>query len=246
MIDVELIFIGTGDAANTGGRANQSILLRAGAKNILLDCGPTTLYRMRLMGLPLNAIDAVLFTHFHGDHFVGIVGLDLASTIEEQRTREIVYAGARGIEGQFVGLYRLCYPGFYPNDRFERRFQELDPGCSYNLCDCRVFPVAVDHSPSSLGYRIEVGGKTLAVSGDTAWCDGLIELANGVDLFVCECSHYREVPKNQKHLSYRAIRENREMLKSPWIVVVHAGAEVLEHRDSLLIEVAEDGTRISL
>ena len=38
-----------------------------------------------------------------------------------------------------------------------------------------------------LGYRIEAGGKVLAISGDTVPCEGLRQLAKGADLLLQCC-----------------------------------------------------------
>src|SRR6266542_2324659 len=39
---------------------------------------------------------------------------------------------------------------------------------------------------TGLGLRLRVAGRVIAYSGDTAWTDTLIELADRADLFVCE------------------------------------------------------------
>ena len=46
----------------------------------------------------------------------------------------------------------------------------------------------VDHHPvaPAVGYRIDVGGVSVAVSGDTAVCDGIRALAADVDVLVHE------------------------------------------------------------
>ena len=43
----------------------------------------------------------------------------------------------------------------------------------------------------------------IAYSGDTEWTDALLEVADGADLFVCECQEYdRRIPG---HLDYRTL-----------------------------------------
>jgi ribonuclease BN (tRNA processing enzyme) len=63
----------------------------------------------------------------------------------------------------------------------------------------RSWPVA--HIAGSIGYRVETpGGSSVAYSGDTDLCEGLVELARGADLFLCECSLPDEM-KVEGHLS---------------------------------------------
>jgi ribonuclease BN (tRNA processing enzyme) len=52
-----------------------------------------------------------------------------------------------------------------------------------------VTPRLVCHPTESYGLRIvDPSGATLVYSGDTGYCDQLIELARGADVFLCEAS----------------------------------------------------------
>ena len=81
-MSVSITFIGTGDAFNSGGRAHQSILLCSDNFKMLIDCGSNTLLRLQQMNINPNDIDAVLFTHFHADHFLGTAHFDLSFSNE--------------------------------------------------------------------------------------------------------------------------------------------------------------------
>jgi ribonuclease BN (tRNA processing enzyme) len=60
-------------------------------------------------------------------------------------------------------------------------------------------PVA--HTPVSLGFRLTLpSGKTLVFSGDTDYCNGLVELAAGAEWLVLECS-FPEGQKKEGHLT---------------------------------------------
>lgn len=66
-----------------------------------------------------------------------------------------------------------------------------------------VMPQLVCHPTESYGMRItDPAGATLVYSGDTGYCDSVIELARGADVFLCEASwtHSPERPPNL-HLS---------------------------------------------
>lgn len=39
-----------------------------------------------------------------------------------------------------------------------------------------------------LAYRVNDGLKSLVLSGDTQYCEALVEITRGVDLLLCECS----------------------------------------------------------
>ena len=38
------------------------------------------------------------------------------------------------------------------------------------------------------GYRVSLGERTVAYSGDTGWFPELPRLSAGADLFICECT----------------------------------------------------------
>ncbi|HZY31801.1 MAG TPA: MBL fold metallo-hydrolase, partial [Candidatus Methylomirabilis sp.] len=65
----------------------------------------------------------------------------------------------------------------------------------------RVIPREVLHLRHSLCYRVESAeGKSLVFSGDTTYCDAIIDAAKGADLLVLECSAPDERPM-KNHLT---------------------------------------------
>lgn len=66
-------------------------------------------------------------------------------------------------------------------------FHTLKPG-SFEIGPFSVRTEKLCHPVDTFGIRIEHGGRSLAYSGDTGACEALDELAEGVDLFLCEAS----------------------------------------------------------
>ena len=56
---------------------------------------------------------------------------------------------------------------------------------------------------TALGYRIEVAGRRILYSGDSAWTPEFVAQSQGVDLFLCECSTYET--RLPIHISYPEI-----------------------------------------
>ncbi|MBV1689213.1 MBL fold metallo-hydrolase [Novosphingobium sp. G106] len=69
---LELQFIGCGDAFGSGGRFNTCFHLTGERTNLLIDCGASSLVAMKQLGTDRNAIQTIVVTHFHADHFGGI------------------------------------------------------------------------------------------------------------------------------------------------------------------------------
>src|SRR5207249_2430438 len=94
-------------------------------------------------------------------------------------------------------------------------------------CGVRVLPFAVPHVKElvSLAYRIEVGGRTILYSGDSAWTEEFIERSKGADLFICECSTYET--RLDVHISYPEIAARARELGCRRLVLSHLGSEPL-------------------
>ena len=118
---------------------------------------------------------------------------------------------------------RLCYRDILEGKGlgFEVRYHEYPvartAGLDGGACTFDLLPM--DHHPSSLGYRFDLGGKTLGVTGDTRWCANLEELARGSDVFVVECTSVE--PVEQAHVSLGEIRERAICLGSGRTILVH-------------------------
>jgi ribonuclease BN (tRNA processing enzyme) len=54
--------------------------------------------------------------------------------------------------------------------------------------DVRLSSYKVPHTPESVAYSMERGGRRIVYTGDTGPDDGLGDWAHGCDVLVCECS----------------------------------------------------------
>ena len=68
---MHLQFVGCGDAFGSGGRCNTCFHVGGDSVNVLIDCGASSLPALKRLKIDRDAIDLVLITHFHGDHFAG-------------------------------------------------------------------------------------------------------------------------------------------------------------------------------
>ena len=86
---MRLHVIGCGDAFGSGGRAQACFLLESGSYRLLLDCGPSGPTELKRRGIAPASLDAVLISHFHGDHFGGLPFLFLEGRYLEPRARPL-------------------------------------------------------------------------------------------------------------------------------------------------------------
>ena len=150
MLNVTLL--GTGGMMPLPNRALASAALSANGRRVLIDCGEGTQVRMRACHLSFKPIDAILITHFHGDHVSGLPGL-LMSMGNQGRTEEVLIAGPTGLK-RVVESLRVIAPGL----PFEVRYLEIDPGAPepFECAGLQVRPFALEHGIPCLGYRLEL------------------------------------------------------------------------------------------
>ncbi len=150
---------------------------------------------------------------------------------------------ASGSSGPFEALY----PGATGVERsFDTSFIELAERTPCELGPALITPFAVRHQSGAPSYalRVEYAGKVIAYSGDTEWTDALLDVADGADLFVCECNFFdRSAPG---HLNFRTLVEHRPELACARIVITHMSEEMLAHLDDADLDAAADGAVIAL
>ncbi len=242
---ITIRFLGSGDAFGDGARLQACILLENDGFRALLDCGATSLVAMKRAGVDPSSIDAVVLTHFHGDHAGGVPYLILDGQFRK-RERALVIAGPRGVRERVTSIFEAALPtSAATRQRFAVSYLELgERATSVGPLSIAAVPVAHLEATAPYGVRISVGDRVIGYTGDTEWCDTLPRLAEGADLFIAESySIDKAIPQP---LSHAALVAHRDELRAKRIVLTHPGVETLARRDELSWELAEDGTEIGL
>lgn len=193
---IKVTLLGTGTPQPIMERFGPSILIQTSGKTLLFDAGRGCLQRLRQLNLGYNTIDAVFFTHLHSDHIVGFPDLWLTGWLVSQRTQPLKVFGPKGTK-QMTDYLRKAYE-FDIKIRAEddKAFLEgskllatdIGEGIVYEQDGVKVIAFLVDHYPvvPAFGYRIEFGGHSVVLSGDTRYSENLIKNAKGTDLLVHE------------------------------------------------------------
>jgi ribonuclease Z len=192
-VSLRLLLLGTGSPRPTLERANTGFLVIAGERPILVDCGAGVMRRLLESGHDPARITLLFLTHLHSDHTLDYAEFVLGSWAMGRG--ELAVYGPPGTER----LHRLLLLEPYADDIAYRVSVGRSPagildvavhecplvaGVIYDDGGLRVLAAPVIHSAPTLALRFEYAGTSLVISGDTAYCQALIELARGADVLV--------------------------------------------------------------
>jgi ribonuclease BN (tRNA processing enzyme) len=203
-----LVLLGTQGGPNynaTRGEAANAVVVDG--QPYLIDCGYGTLAALKKGGINHRQIARIFLTHLHDDHTA-----DLAALLNRQwtdgRVEPVTVAGPFGTRrmveaavafGEANAAIRLVDEArtVKPADMF--RGQDLEarstPGEVYRDDRVSVRSVENTHYPveskqkmpyRSVAYRIDARNRSFVISGDTAYSPGLVALAKGAEILVCE------------------------------------------------------------
>ena len=126
-------------------RGLPALLLRAGGDRLLFDCGEGTQQQLlRSIGLP--EIDAVFFTHYHLDHWLGLLGMVKTFDLRA-RERELALYGPPGLRALIEAMRPVIGRTGYPLE-----VVELEPHAEVRRGGYLVAAFPVDHRVTAYGY----------------------------------------------------------------------------------------------
>lgn len=244
---ITLRFLGCGDAFGSGGRAQTCFYVHTSTLGVMVDCGATTLAKLKSAELTSDNIDVIALTHFHGDHYGGVPFILLDAALSRNREKPLTIISPPGGENRITRMLELMYPATEEKvlNRLDLQFIEFDGEDRVDMEDVlelQTYPVL--HSAESLphGFRLSVGDNTIGFSGDTYWTETLPEIASHADLFVCECNFFdSDIPQ---HLNYRLLEKKLGQFSHKRIVLNHLGEEMLKNLDHIDLPMAEDDQEI--
>jgi ribonuclease Z len=146
---LRLTFLGTSAAQPTIHRNLSGIAVKADTDLLLFDCGEGSQRQMIRFGTGFS-VDAVFFTHFHADHYLGIIGF-IRTLGMGGRTAPLILHGpppAKRLLRQAVHLGVDALP-------FQLDIVELQHGGSVRRNGYTVGAIQVDHRVSALAYVLQ-------------------------------------------------------------------------------------------
>ena len=223
-MSLELTFVGSGNAFAPGGLCWNGFVVN---RSVLFEAPPQALMALNRLGIRPGSLAAVVISHHHADHFLGLPFLLLEWKYRRRGSpaRVIGPPGTEAIarqvcEGTFPGLFEEALPV---------EWVEIGPGDTVRAGDLDLRALAVRHDPRlsmSLGYGVRVAGRRLGYTGDSALCDGVLELARESDVLVSECASRDERFPVHMNLVDDMPRVRAAMRPGAQLVLTHLGAGV--------------------
>jgi ribonuclease BN (tRNA processing enzyme) len=202
-------------------RAASGYLVRTDTTAVWLDCGPGTFSALQHVIDP-TAIDAIVLSHAHVDHWLDITSARTAYAYFLHRQNIPVYGTAE--------TERYLRPLIGHGDR-TLAWTTIDASTSLRIGDLDLSFARTDHPPETLAVRVDHNGRSLAYSADTGPRWSMTALGEGIDLALIEASLTIEREGAFEHLSGRQAGAMAREAGAARLVITHVvpGVDV-EHQ----------------
>ncbi len=141
-------FLGTSAARPTVERNVSGLALHREGETMLFECGEGTQRQMMRYGVSF-ALSEIFFTHFHADHFLGVIGLIRTLGLQGRPEPLLLYGpkGAKKVLGEAMklGVERVPFPV---------EITEMKVGEAIKKHDYEIRAFATEHGGGSIGYAL--------------------------------------------------------------------------------------------
>ena len=147
---LDILFLGTGAAVPSRDRTTSAVAVRSGRDIVLMDCGEGTQRQLMVSPFSFMKIGAVLITHMHGDHVLGLPGLLQTMGLSGRKDPQAVY-GPKGLEA----YVRSAMEATEGDTGYELTFTAVSDGGEYRIGGFTATAFSTDHGIESFGYVLK-------------------------------------------------------------------------------------------
>ncbi len=220
-------------------RTRPSLLLETGGKRLLIDIGPD--FRAQMLREGIESVDAVLLTHAHADH---ILGIDDLRAVNNRTGRSIPIYATERTHAVVRRVFFYCFESdpYASRPRFEPRFFGEAP---FEAEGVEAVPVRAIHGTMEVhGFRF---GKFAYITDAKVIPPESLALLEGVEVLVLNALRFRYHPT---HFSVDEACAVVEKVGPERAFLTHMGHGIMHGRDSARlpagVEFAWDGLEIEI
>jgi phosphoribosyl 1,2-cyclic phosphate phosphodiesterase len=219
-------------------RLRPSILIGYRGRNVLIDTTPD--FRTQALRARIERLDAVIFTHAHADHLMGLD--DVRPFNFRQKDGIPIYAGE-----ETMAAIQRCFPYIFDGARKESNVPKLNAhvldGAPFDLFGMEFRPIPVLHGSQTIyGYRF---GAAAYLTDHSEIPEASMELLGGLDAIFLDALRYKPHPTHSTvdrslktvdrlgarrgfftHICHDLAHERAESLLPPHVRLAYDGLEV--------------------
>jgi phosphoribosyl 1,2-cyclic phosphate phosphodiesterase len=219
-------------------RLRPSALVSYGGRNVLIDTTPD--FRTQALRARIENLDAVLFTHAHADH---IMGLDDVRPFNFKQSGMIpIYASADTMEN-IQRCFRYIFDGGLRESNVPKIEARVIDGAVIKLFGLEFQPVPVQHGSQIIyGFRF---GSAAYLTDHSGIPEQSMEMLRGLDVLFLDALRYKPHPTHSTvdrslktveelaprrafftHISHDLGHERAESLLPPGVRLAYDGLEI--------------------
>ena len=219
-------------------RLRPSVLIGYQGRNVLIDTTPD--FRTQALRARIERLDAVVFTHPHADHLMGLD--DVRPFNFRQKDPIPIYASPHTMEA-----VRRCFPYIFDCAERKTNIPRLEPrlieGGPFDLFGLEFVPVPVLHGKQTIhGFRF---GAAAYLTDHSEIPEGSMDLLRSLDVIFLDALRYKPHPTHSTversvktaetlgvrrafftHICHDLGHERAESLLPPHIRLAYDGLEV--------------------
>jgi len=191
---MQVVILGSGSPIPSPDRAGPSTLVRTSVGDLLFDAGRGVSMRATAAQSGPVAFRAVFLTHLHSDHITDLNDVITTRWAMSFTPNPLSVYGPVGTAALVAATEAMLEPdiGYRLAHHEDLDWRpatvatDVTGGVVFEEGAVRVTAGPTDHAPvhPTVGYRIDDGGASVVIAGDTVPCDGLDRLCAGADVLV--------------------------------------------------------------
>lgn len=255
----EILFIGTGSGKTSLKRFHSSLLITINDFRILFDAGDSVSRALLSQEIDFNSIDAIIISHFHADHYAGLISLLTQMHLSKRGRNLTIIAHTEFLEQtknfinqsylfEEVFTFNLNFSPFNFNEQFnfteEFYFTAKQNSHIRNKHELANYPHIKFISSS---FLFSINNKNIFITSDIgAERDLYLFDLNQIDILIAEITHVNKESYQQILTKFPNIKIYLTHIDDSDMYSFKIWESSLIGNHQSRLKIAQDGTKLTL